>query len=126
MPKDWRKWPMNRRREFWAARLEADVVDPGETDDWSNVSGLDGQPVGELVPRDRVTCREVWSERLSGNSTYQRDWTGDKLDRVDRKRIGAILRALLVGGRFDGTKWRYIDIRNDSSGGREKGFKKVK
>ena len=90
------------------------------------MSGLDGQPVGELVPRDRVTCREVWSEWLSGNSTYQRDWSGNKLDRMDRKRIGAILRALLVGGRFDGTKWRYMDIRNDSSGGREKGFKKVK
>lgn len=125
VPKDWRKWPMNKRREFWAARLEADVVDPGETDDWSNVSGLDGQPVGELVPRDRVTCREVWSERLSGNNTYQRDWTGDKLDRMDRKRIGTILRALLVGGRFDGTKWKYQAVRSTPESAVEKGYQKV-
>lgn len=123
VPKDWFKWDVKRRRVFWQTRLESDVKDESETDDYSNVTGPDGKPTGELVDRDRMTATEVWAEWLSGSYTYQRDITGTKLSKADKKRINTILRTQLGGGRFDGRKWRYVDAGQSGPYGSEKGFR---
>lgn len=123
VPKDWLKWDVKRRRVFWQTRLESDVKDESETDDYSNVTGPDGRPTGELVDRDRMTATEVWAEWLSGSYAYQRDITGTKLSKIDKKRINTILRTQLGSGRFDGRKWRYTNAGKSGPYGQEKGFK---
>lgn len=49
VPEDWNKWPIDRRRLFWAGS----VVDCGSI---------------KLVPRDRICAIEVWCEAFGGNA----------------------------------------------------------
>lgn len=58
VPEDWAKWPIDKRRDFWAGTLHGDV--------------------GELVERQRVCVAEVWCEALGGqlkdcNKTVSRE-----------------------------------------------------
>lgn len=45
VPSDWAKWPLDRRRMFWAGGVQGDI---------------------KLVDRDRVCALEVWCEALDG------------------------------------------------------------
>lgn len=45
VPSDWAKWPLDRRRMFWAGAVQGDL---------------------KLVDRDRVCALEVWCEALNG------------------------------------------------------------
>lgn len=45
VPEDWQKWPLDRRRMFWAGGVQGEV---------------------KLVDRDRVCALEVWCEALDG------------------------------------------------------------
>ena len=45
VPSDWAKWPLDRRRMFWAGAVQGDL---------------------KLVDRDRVCALEVWCEALDG------------------------------------------------------------
>lgn len=49
IPQDWAKWPLDRRRDFWAGQLHT-----GE-----------GETV-QLVERDRIAAVEVWCELFNG------------------------------------------------------------
>ena len=46
VPRDWSKWPLDRRRFFWNSTMTGEL---------------------ELVDRDRVCAQEVWCEALNGN-----------------------------------------------------------
>lgn len=50
VPADWAKWPIERRRDFWAGQLHTQ----------------EGHKV-ELVDRDRVCAAEVWCELFNSN-----------------------------------------------------------
>lgn len=45
VPEDWAKWPLDRRRMFWAGAVQGDL---------------------KLVDRDKVCALEVWCEALNG------------------------------------------------------------
>ncbi|MCI8916904.1 MAG: virulence-associated protein E [Oscillospiraceae bacterium] len=45
VPEDWQKWPLDRRRMFWAGAVQGEI---------------------KLVDRDRVCALEVWCEALNG------------------------------------------------------------
>ena len=45
VPSDWAKWPLDRRRMFWAGAVQGDL---------------------KLVDRDKVCALEVWCEALDG------------------------------------------------------------
>lgn len=47
VPDDWLKWPLDRRRDYWASNAHGDY---------------------KLVDRDRICAAEVWSELFNGNS----------------------------------------------------------
>jgi predicted P-loop ATPase len=53
VPIDWNKWPLERRRMFWAGGM-ADKKDT------------------ELVPRDRVCALEIWCEAFNGDPKYMK------------------------------------------------------
>ncbi len=134
VPSDWAVWPIERRLDFWA-RFDADTIDNGETDDYSSLTGPDGNVVGALVERDRVTASEIWSEFLSGSTRYTKDKDGVKLTKADKKRINNALKIVLriEGERTIGSKsgdkipgvWRYDVIRNGPHK-RERGFLKIR
>ena len=46
VPEDWNKWPLDKRRMFWAGGVQDNVP---------------------LAPRDRVCALEVWCEALGGS-----------------------------------------------------------
>lgn len=48
VPDDWQKWPIDRRRDFWAG-------------------GVQGGTDLRLVDRDRITAIEVWCELFNGH-----------------------------------------------------------
>jgi hypothetical protein len=45
VPDDWSKWPIDRRRDFWAQNAQGDYT---------------------LVKRDRITAVEIWCELFNG------------------------------------------------------------
>lgn len=47
VPEDWQKWPLDRRRDFWAGGVPLDGI--------------------KLVPRDRISAIEVWCELFNGH-----------------------------------------------------------
>lgn len=51
VPEDWQKWPLDRRRMFWAGCVQGDI---------------------KLVDRDRVCALEVWCEALDGKQKEAR------------------------------------------------------
>ncbi len=51
VPEDWQKWPLDRRRMFWAGTVQGDI---------------------QLVDRDRVCALEVWCEALDGKQREMR------------------------------------------------------
>lgn len=51
VPSDWAKWPLDRRRMFWAGAVQGDI---------------------RLVDRDRVCALEVWCEALDGKQKDMR------------------------------------------------------
>lgn len=118
VPSDWVKWPIQKRLEFWD-RFNTDVLGVTETENESCMTGIDGNVVGQLVERDRITAREVWCERLSGANAYSKDASGDRLSKADKKRINVALRALLMKS----DEWEYGSVRSKCYGV-EKGFKK--
>lgn len=46
IPEDWLKWPLDRRRDFWAGGVQSDSI--------------------RLVERDRISAIEVWCELFNG------------------------------------------------------------
>lgn len=50
VPVDWQKWPIDRRRDFWAGATHA----------------TDGKEI-KLVDRDRIAAVEVWCELFNGS-----------------------------------------------------------
>ena len=69
VPVDWRKWSLNRRRDFWAGATHTP----------------DGETL-ELVERNRITAVEVWCELFNGN---RKD-----LKQADTREINAVLARL--------------------------------
>lgn len=51
VPRDWSKWPLDRRRDFWATQANGDY---------------------ELVERESITAIEVWCELFNGNIANHR------------------------------------------------------
>ena len=51
VPEDWQKWPLDRRRMFWAGSVQGDL---------------------KLVDRDRVCALEIWCEALDGKQKDMR------------------------------------------------------
>ncbi|MFL0197367.1 VapE domain-containing protein [Clostridium sp. WILCCON 0269] len=51
VPADWTKWPLDRRRMFWANGITGDIV---------------------TVERDRICALEVWVEALNGDIKYMK------------------------------------------------------
>ena len=62
IPEDWQKWPIDRRRDWWAQATHGEVA---------------------TVKRDRITAIEVWCELFNGN---QKDFR-----QTDTREINAIL-----------------------------------
>ena len=65
IPLDWQKWPLDRRRDWWAQATHGDV---------------------ETMPRDRISAIEVWCELYNGN---QKDFR-----QTDTREINNILAKL--------------------------------
>ena len=65
IPDDWQKWPIDRRRDWWAQATHGEV---------------------KTVKRDRITAIEVWCELFNGN---QKDFR-----QVDTREINGILAKL--------------------------------
>ena len=65
IPDDWQKWPIDRRRDWWAQATHGEVT---------------------TVKRDRITAIEVWCELFNGN---QKDFR-----QTDTREINAILAKL--------------------------------
>ena len=74
VPQDWNKWPLDKRRDYWAGTLHGDV--------------------GELVPRERVCVAEIWCEAMGGQ---MRD-----LKNADARRINAVLDRMTDWERTEG------------------------
>lgn len=51
VPHDWSKWPLDRRRDFWALQQDDDAAMQQYT----------------LVDRDRITAVEIWCELFNGS-----------------------------------------------------------
>ncbi len=62
VPEDWAKWPLDKRRMFWAGGVQGDI---------------------KTVPRDRVCALEVWCEALGGNIK--------EIKNADTREINAII-----------------------------------
>lgn len=61
VPENWRQWPLDRRRMFWAGSVQGDV---------------------ELVDRDRVCALEVWCEALDGKQKEIRKWDAAEINSI--------------------------------------------
>lgn len=64
VPEDWSKWPLDKRRIFWAGGVQGEI---------------------RLVPRERVCALEVWCEAFNGNTK--------ELKNADTREINAIISA---------------------------------
>lgn len=64
VPDDWNKWPLDKRRMFWADAVQGDI---------------------RLVERDRVCALEVWCEALGGQIKEMKN--------ADTREINAIIAA---------------------------------
>ena len=64
VPDDWNKWPLDKRRMFWAGAVQGDI---------------------RLVERDRVCALEVWCEALGGQIKEMKN--------ADTREINAIIAA---------------------------------
>lgn len=51
VPRDWARWPLDRRRVFWSGNVSGDI---------------------ELAPRERICALEVWCELLEGQKKDMR------------------------------------------------------
>lgn len=64
VPDDWSKWPLDKRRIFWAGGVQGEIT---------------------LVPRDRICALEVWCEAFGGSTKEMRN--------ADTREINAIIAA---------------------------------
>lgn len=65
VPEDWSRWPLDKRRLFWAGGVQGDIA---------------------LIPRDRICAMEIWCEALGGNMKEMKN--------IDTREINAIISAM--------------------------------
>ena len=74
VPDDWSKWPLDKRRMFWAGGVQGNVT---------------------LVPRDRVCALEIWCEAFGGSIKEMKN--------ADTRELNAIITAVKGWKKSPGT-----------------------